>query len=264
MLLGSPAPAFQIRRDSAFPGYWRGTVAEMNESLQGSPSLARRGSDSVPARGTRREAGAAQRRDGGHRPGDRREARRRRREARAQLAPRGGARGDRQGLPGGARKHDVIVSDLAEAGAAEKLIGQAGDVDVLIANAALPASGLLDDFSPNEIQRALRVNLEAPILMSRELGPALAKKGEGHIVMVASLSGKVGLSPGVPLQRDEVRPARVRLRLPRGHASARRRCLHRLAGLRARGRDVPRLGGEAAAGGRDDDTGEGAPRRSRR
>jgi short-subunit dehydrogenase len=86
----------------------------------------------------------------------------------------------------------VVVSDLAKNGAAAKLINDAGDVDVLVANAALPASGLLDDFSPKEIQRALQVNLESPILMSRELAPALAKKGGGHIVMVASLAGKVG------------------------------------------------------------------------
>lgn len=95
-------------------------------------------------------------------------------------------------LPGGARRHNVVVSDLAKAGAAAKLISQAGKVDGLVANAALPASGLLDDLSPTEISRALRVNLEAPILMSRELGPALAKEGEGHIVVIASLAGKVG------------------------------------------------------------------------
>ena len=97
-----------------------------------------------------------------------------------------------EALPGGTDRHDVVVSDLAEAGAAEKLIGDAGDVDVLVANAALPASGLLEDFSPTEIQRALRVNLEAPILMSREIAPALEKKREGHVVMIASIAGKVG------------------------------------------------------------------------
>lgn len=96
-----------------------------------------------------------------------------------------------EALPGGAARHDVVVSDLAEQGAAEKLIGDAGDVDALVANAALPASGLLDDFTPTEISRAIRVNLEAPILMAREIGPALARKGQGHIVVVASLSGKV-------------------------------------------------------------------------
>ena len=95
-------------------------------------------------------------------------------------------------LPGGKRSHKVIVADLAKAGAGEKLIEDAGDLDGLIANAALPASGKLQGFSSREIQRALRVNLESPILMARALEPQLASKGEGHLVFMASLSGKVG------------------------------------------------------------------------
>ena len=42
-------------------------------------------------------------------------------------------------LPGGG--HTTLVADLAEEGAALALLEQAGDVDVLVANAALPASG---------------------------------------------------------------------------------------------------------------------------
>jgi short-subunit dehydrogenase len=95
-------------------------------------------------------------------------------------------------LPGGARRHKVVVSDLAKAGAAEKLIADAGDLDGLVANAALPGTGRLESFSSREVQRALRVNLEAPVLMARALAPELAEKGEGHIVFIASLSGKVG------------------------------------------------------------------------
>ncbi len=95
-------------------------------------------------------------------------------------------------LPGGSGAHEVIVADLAESAAAETLVADAGDIDALVANAALPASGRLDDLTSNEIARALRVNLEAPILMARELAPRLAAKGEGHIVLIASLAGKVG------------------------------------------------------------------------
>jgi short-subunit dehydrogenase len=69
-------------------------------------------------------------------------------------------------LPGGARRHEVVVADLAEDGAAEKLVEDAGDVDILVANAALPASGKLDDLSSTEVQRAIRVNFESPILMA--------------------------------------------------------------------------------------------------
>lgn len=94
-------------------------------------------------------------------------------------------------LPGGGRRHRVLVSDLTEDGAAEKLVKDAGDVDALVANAALPATGKLDRFSSDEVKRALRVNFEAPILMARALVPKLVKKREGHIVLIASLAGKV-------------------------------------------------------------------------
>ena len=95
-------------------------------------------------------------------------------------------------LPGGSRRHKVIVSDLAKARAAEKLVEQAGQLDGLVANAALPATGKLESFSQREIDRALRVNLESPIKMARALAPELERRGEGHIVLIASLSGKVG------------------------------------------------------------------------
>jgi short-subunit dehydrogenase len=97
----------------------------------------------------------------------------------------------RRSLPGGTDRHEGIVADLAEAGAAEKLVRDAGDLDALVANAALPGTGRLESFSEQEVMRALRVNLEAPILMARELAPALAEKGEGHLVFIASLAGKV-------------------------------------------------------------------------
>jgi len=97
-----------------------------------------------------------------------------------------------ESLPGGARRHTTIVADLAEPGAAEKLVEDSGDIDALVANAALPATGHLEGFSSAEVKRALRVNFESPILMSHAIAPRLAKKGEGHLVFISSLAGKVG------------------------------------------------------------------------
>jgi short-subunit dehydrogenase len=91
-------------------------------------------------------------------------------------------------LPGGG--HRALASDLAEPGSAEQLAGEAGEVDVLVANAGLPGAGRLTDFSSDEVARALRVNLEAPILMARALSPAMVERGSGHMVFVASLNGK--------------------------------------------------------------------------
>jgi short-subunit dehydrogenase len=90
-------------------------------------------------------------------------------------------------LPGG---HRTIVSDLAEEGEALRLLEQAGELDVLVANAGLPASGKLDHFSQEEIGRALRVNLESPVRMARELVPEMEARGRGHLVFVSSISGQ--------------------------------------------------------------------------
>jgi short-subunit dehydrogenase len=94
-----------------------------------------------------------------------------------------------ESLPG-AENHRVLVADLAEPGAAEDLAERAAGVDILVANAGLPGAGWLAEFSPEEIQRALRVNLEAPMLLARALFPPMLERGAGHLVFVASLSGK--------------------------------------------------------------------------
>jgi short-subunit dehydrogenase len=90
-------------------------------------------------------------------------------------------------LPG---EHRVLPADLGEVGAAERLAEEAGPLDGLVANAGLPGTGRLESFSTEELQRALRVNLEAPMLLARALEPSLRERGDGHMVFVSSLSGK--------------------------------------------------------------------------
>lgn len=84
----------------------------------------------------------------------------------------------------------AIAADLAERDAAERLLDEAGRVDVLVANAALPASGLLGEYSFAEIDRVLDVNLRAPIVMAKIAGAQMAERGRGHLVFVSSLSGR--------------------------------------------------------------------------
>ncbi|HEX5928566.1 MAG TPA: SDR family NAD(P)-dependent oxidoreductase [Solirubrobacterales bacterium] len=91
-------------------------------------------------------------------------------------------------LPG--EGHAVLPADLAEPGEAERLAAEAGGVDVLVANAGLPGAGRMEDFTPEQVQRALRVNLESPMLMAQALYPAMLERGSGHLVFVASLAGK--------------------------------------------------------------------------
>jgi short-subunit dehydrogenase len=92
-------------------------------------------------------------------------------------------------LPGSG--HRVVVTDLAEDGAALALVDAAGELDVLVANAGLPASGKLEGYTHEQIHRALRVNLEAPILMTHALLEPWLARDSGHFVYVSSLNGKI-------------------------------------------------------------------------
>jgi short-subunit dehydrogenase len=69
-------------------------------------------------------------------------------------------------------------------------VARAGQVDVLVANAGLPASGQLTSFSPEELDRALAVNLRAPVMLARLLAGPMCDRGHGHLVFVSSLNGK--------------------------------------------------------------------------
>jgi short-subunit dehydrogenase len=91
-------------------------------------------------------------------------------------------------LPG--EGHRRIVADLADPGAAETLAADAGEIDVLIANAGVGATARIEEFSGEEIARIVTVNLEAPIRLVRAYVPAMRERGSGHIVLVSSLAGK--------------------------------------------------------------------------
>jgi short-subunit dehydrogenase len=92
----------------------------------------------------------------------------------------------------------VVVADLSSQGEPERLAAEAGEVDILVANAGVPAPGTLQSFSIEEIDRAIDVNLRAPIVLARCLLPQMLERRSGHIVLMASIAGKLP-APGYPL-----------------------------------------------------------------
>lgn len=85
----------------------------------------------------------------------------------------------------------ALAVDLADRDAVARLAAEAGDVEILVANAALPASGTLDDYSAEQIDRALEVNLRAPVVLAKLLSEGMVRRGHGHLVFISSVSGKV-------------------------------------------------------------------------
>jgi uncharacterized protein len=90
----------------------------------------------------------------------------------------------------------ALAVDLADRDAPARLAAEAGEVEILIANAALPASGQLGDYTLEQIDRALDVNLRAPIALAKLLSEGMAARGHGHLVFVSSLSGKAASAGG--------------------------------------------------------------------
>jgi NADP-dependent 3-hydroxy acid dehydrogenase YdfG len=92
----------------------------------------------------------------------------------------------------------TLVADLANAADVTRCMDEVGPIDVLVANAALPSSGPLTGFEPEQIDRALAVNLRAPVMMARRAVPAMLARGRGHLVFISSISGKVA-APGTSI-----------------------------------------------------------------
>jgi short-subunit dehydrogenase len=92
----------------------------------------------------------------------------------------------------------ALTVDLSDPAEIDRLVKEAGEVDILVANAALPAAGRLETFTLEEIDRALDVNLRAPIALAHALAPAMVKRGRGHLLFMSSLSGK-SATPGTAI-----------------------------------------------------------------
>jgi len=83
-----------------------------------------------------------------------------------------------------------LACDLSDRADVARLAAAASNVDVLVANAAMPASGLLTELTLEQVDRMLDVNLRAPIALAHAVAPAMVGRGRGHIVFISSIAAK--------------------------------------------------------------------------
>jgi short-subunit dehydrogenase len=85
-----------------------------------------------------------------------------------------------------------IVADLSQPAEVSALAeAEFTDVDILVANAGLPAPGSVRDLSTADVDETIAVNLRAPIVMARELARLMQRRGAGHIVFIGSIGAMV-------------------------------------------------------------------------
>ncbi len=92
----------------------------------------------------------------------------------------------------------ALAVDLSDRSALARLAEQAAGADVLLANAGIPAAGRLESFTVAELDRALEVNLRAPVALAHALLPGMLARRRGHLLFISSIAGKTAL-PGNPL-----------------------------------------------------------------
>ena len=73
----------------------------------------------------------------------------------------------------------------------------AGPLHVLVHNAGSNVRARLIDYDDATIERLIALNLTAPVLLSRDLHPALRDAGGASVIHVGSIAGQVALPTGV-------------------------------------------------------------------
>jgi NAD(P)-dependent dehydrogenase (short-subunit alcohol dehydrogenase family) len=110
------------------------------------------------------------------------------------LSGRDAARGEAlvASIPGGAAR--FIAADLTDLDALRHLAREAGDIDVLINNAAVFPGGPTIAQDVDTFDQAVAANIRAPYFLTAALVPAMLAKGSGSIVNVSTMAARIGMA----------------------------------------------------------------------
>jgi NAD(P)-dependent dehydrogenase (short-subunit alcohol dehydrogenase family) len=87
---------------------------------------------------------------------------------------------------------EVVEADLSEPAAVRVLAERAGDIDILVNNAARASNAWIEELSLDEWQATFAVNVTAPMLLSQALSAGMRERGWGRIVNITSATVRLG------------------------------------------------------------------------
>jgi NAD(P)-dependent dehydrogenase (short-subunit alcohol dehydrogenase family) len=100
-------------------------------------------------------------------------------------------------LQAGCARVELCVTDITDPAAPDRIATLAeracGKVDILINNAGVGAAGTIEDFTPEEWDRVLAINLTAAFRITRRIIPSMVAARYGRIVSISSMNGQIGM-----------------------------------------------------------------------
>jgi 3-oxoacyl-[acyl-carrier protein] reductase len=109
------------------------------------------------------------------------------------LAARDRAAGEAAAQELGAR---FISADISRAEDCERMAAEAGDVDVLCANAGIFPDVKLVDMTADDIDAIFATNVKGTMLSVKACLPALERSGHGRVIVTSSITGPITGFPG--------------------------------------------------------------------
>jgi 3-oxoacyl-[acyl-carrier protein] reductase len=89
-----------------------------------------------------------------------------------------------------------IQADVSKGADCERMAAEAGDVDVLCANAGIFPDSKLAEMDEQEIDDIFAVNVKGTMLSVKACLPALERSGHGRVIVTSSITGPITGYPG--------------------------------------------------------------------
>jgi len=97
-------------------------------------------------------------------------------------------------LPG--EGHVALTADLSSRKEASALLGRveeaSGPIDLLVNNAGYERTAVFHEIDLTDLDKILKVNLRAPMILTHAVIPGMLERGHGHVVQMASTAGMAG------------------------------------------------------------------------
>lgn len=94
----------------------------------------------------------------------------------------------------------AFTADLLDPSSVDSLIerveSEVGPIDVLVNNAGIEGHDWFHEIDTDVARNVVRLNLEAPVVLTRQVLPGMIERGRGHLVFLSSLAGTGGF-PGL-------------------------------------------------------------------